>query len=213
MSGGFRTSLLHSCYSPDLNESRPKVCKCRKLVTRTKAIELVNQGAADWVISYDGPVPVPTWNIAYRGRQKMVPRVATLERAHIERSLERRDERADQLWLSDEGAMSRNLEAAAMGDLEQMELFELYHDLEIEERYNLFRGMRRKDDKGAVVNDLGELKKFSGTFGTVEGPEGKYVNDIIAVRADNLKNAVAVDDPYEGRPVFPLIGWDQRTSY
>lgn len=209
---GFRTSLVHSCFSIDLNEPQPSKCKCRKLVTRDAAVELVKIGEADWVTRYDDQIPIPTWNVALRGRQKMVSRSHTLEKAHLERGLERRDQLMDAAWLSDEGTMSKNIELAAMGDYEQMELFELYHDLEIAERYNLFRGMARKDDKGTQVNDLTELKKFSDTFGVVEGEEGRYVAEIITGRADQLKLAVAVDDPYEGRTLFPMIGWDQRTK-
>lgn len=105
--------------------------------------------------------------------------------------------------------MSKNIEAAAMGDFEQIELFELYHDLEIEERYKLFG---HEDVPRILGKQLQELKKFSDTFGTVEGAEGKYVTEIISGRADQLKNSAAVDDPYEGRTLFPMIGWDQRTK-
>lgn len=98
--------------------------------------------------------------------------------------------------------MCKDIEAAALGG-EQAELFELYHDLEIEERYNLFRGCGKA---------LLEHKKFSDTFGTVEGDEGKYVNEIIVSRADQLKFDFAMKDPYEGRPLFPMIGQDQRTK-
>lgn len=208
----FRTSRVHSCFSQELSEPRPAVCKCRKLVTQAKAIEMVKTGEADWLIVYDGDVPRPSWHVVYRNRTSKTPRAHTLEKAHIQRALEKRDYLAQQSWLSDEGQMSKNMELAAMGDQEQMELFELYHDLEIEERYSLFRGMNYKDDKGVALNKLRELKKFSDTFGTVEGPEGKYVADIITGRAHQLKNSVAVDDPFEGRPLFPMIGWDQRTK-
>jgi hypothetical protein len=208
---GFRTSLLHSCFSPNLNEPQPKTCKCRKLVTREKAIQLVEQGECVWITDYKGEVPIPTWNICYSSRYGKTPRGHTLEKAHMERSLERRDTFPNK-YMTDEGAMAKNMEAAALGDFEQMELFELYHDLEIMERYNLFRGMNHEDDKGAAVNDLYELKKFSDTFGTVEGKEGTYVTEIITSRADQLKSEHAVDDPYEGRTLFPMIGFNQRTK-
>lgn len=199
----FRTSLVHSCHSPELSEPRPDSCKCRKLVSRDKAIEMVKHGEADWLISYENQNPMPTWNICLRGRVNKTPRSHTLERAHIERGLERRDFIAEQLWLSDEGKMSRDMEALIEGAQEQMELFELYHDLELEERYRLFRG---------CGTQLLEHKKFSDTFGTVEGAEGVYVNEIIVSRADQLKFEFALDDPYEGRVLFPMIGQDQRTK-
>lgn len=200
----FRVSLVHSCHSADLGEPRPKRCTCRKLITKEQAIEMVKTGAADWLIDYRGEFPMPTWNVVLRGRAKQTPRSHTIERAHIERGLERQEYLAEQLWLSDEGQMARDIEAAALGG-EQAELFEVYHDLEMEERYNLFRGMVNPNG-----NELKELKKFSDTFGTITGPEGKYVSEIITGRADELKRKVALDDPFEGRCLFP-IGPDQRT--
>lgn len=164
---------------------------------------MVDRGEANWIWDYSGEFPAKTWNIALNGRQAKTPRSHTLEKAHLERALEKRDYLAEQAWLSDEGQAARDIEALIMGAEEQAELFELYHDLEIEERYNLFRGCSK---------ELAELKKFSDTFGTVEGPEGKYVADIIVSRADGLKNKAAVNDPYEGRPLFPMIGQDQRTK-
>jgi hypothetical protein len=207
---GFRSSLCHSCYSPDLNESRPRSCKCRKLVTRAQAVEMVGRGEADWALDQDG---IPTWNIAYLGRTSKTPRAHTLETSNPVRSphsfgqIERGIDIA--MNFSDEGAMARNVELAALGDFEQMELFELYHDLEMEERYKLFG---HENMPRVIGGQLQELKKFSDTFGTVEGAEGKYVADIITGRADELKTAAAVDDPYEGRTLFPMIGWDQRTK-
>jgi hypothetical protein len=198
----FRICLVHSCYSADLGEPRPKKCTCHKLVTKEQAIELVKNGTADWVINYDHEFPMPTWNVVLRGRAKQTPRSHTLEAAHIQRGLERQDQLAEELWLSDEGQSAKDIEALAMGTLEQAELFELYHDLEMEERYNLFR---------KCGPELQELKKFSDTFGTMEGPEGKYVSEIITNRADQLKFSFAVDDPFEGRCLFPL-GPDQRTG-
>lgn len=197
----FRTSLVHSCHSPELSEPRPEVCKCRRLVTREKAVEMVKVGEADWLIRYDLEVPTPTWNICLRGRTSKTPRAHTLEKAHIQRGLERRDELADRAWLSDEGQMAKNMDAMIEGAQEQIELFELYHQLELMERYNFFRG---------CAPDLQELKKFSDTFGTVEGAEGKYVEEIIESRANELKLTFALDDPFEGRCLFP-IGRDERT--
>lgn len=201
---GFRTSLVHSCHAADKNEKRPEKCKCRKLVTREIAVEMVNHGEADWLINYKGEVPIPTWDVVYKGITGKTPRSHTLEKAHLERGVERRQSLANQTWMSDEGAMAKNMDAAVMGDTEQAELFELYHDLEIQERYLLFRG---------CAKPLVELKKFSDTFGTVEGAEGKYVNDIIESGANKLKAEYVIDDPFEGRTLFPLIGWDQRTRY
>lgn len=209
---GFRTCLIHTCFSPELFEPRPEKCKCRKLVTPVRASEMVELGEANWVWDYSGKTPVKTWNIALNGRQAKTPRAHTLEKAHMERGLERKDYLAEQQWLSDEGKFMRNMEALVSGAEEQAELFEVYHDLEIEERYNLFLGMNSKNDKGESVNSLRELKKFSDTFGTVEGEEGRYVTEIITSRANQLKFEFAVDDPYEGRVLFPMIGQDQRTK-
>jgi hypothetical protein len=206
---GFRTSLCHSCFSADLGEPQPKICKCRKLVTRDKAVQMVAVGEAQWLVDYRGEVPVPTWNLVYTGRTAKTPRAHTLERSHIERSLERRDQIADAAWLSDEGTMAQNIQMAAMGEFEQMELFELYHDLEMEERYKLFG---HDTELGKLGRQLQEHKKFSDSFGTVEGDEARYVTEIITSRADELKVAASVDDPYEGRTLFPMIGFSQRTK-
>lgn len=178
-------------------------------MTRDRAVELVKQGECVWLTDFRGEVPIPTWNICYSSRFAKTPRSHTLEAAHIQRGLERRDQFEPN--FSDEGTMAKNIELAALGEYEQMELFELYHDLEIENRYELFRGMARTEND-QPVNDLLELKKFSDTFGVVTGSEGKYVSEIITSRADQLKNIVAVDDPYEGRTLFPMIGFSQRTK-
>lgn len=201
----FRTTLVHSCYSPevmpDLLKAAPKKCKCRKLITKEQAEEWVSHGEADWVIRYEGNKPVKTWNIVLLGRKTKTPRGQTLEKAHLERGVERREQLAEALWLSDEGQMAKDIEAAAMGG-EQAELFELYHDLEMEERYHIFKGC------GAQLRDL---KKFSDTLGTVEGADGKCVSDVIVEQSNKLKLDAAVDDPFEGRPVLAQIGCDQRT--
>lgn len=219
----FRTSLLHSCFSPDLNEPQPSECRCRKLVTRDKAVEMVKHGEADWIIRFDGEFPGPTWNIAYRGRMGKTPRAQTIEKAHIERALEYRDHVAEQAWFSDEGQAAKDIEDAAMGDERKKQRHEIYHDLAMETRYRLFHGMNDikedsedKPPKQLVLfeftNKLLEHKKFSDTFGTVDGEEGKYVTEVITGRADQLKSAAAMDDPYEGRTLFPMIGFNQRTK-
>lgn len=162
---------------------------------------MVKLGEAEWVIRYEGKTPQPTWDVALRNRGAKTPRSHTIEKAHIERGLERKNQLAEALWLSDEGQMAKDIEAAAMGG-EQAELFELYHDLEMEERYHIFKGC------GAQLRDL---KKFSDTLGTVEGADGKCVSDVIVEQSNKLKLDAAVDDPFEGRPVLAQIGCDQRT--
>lgn len=203
---GFRTSLVHSCFSIDLFEPQPKTCKCRKLVSRDKAVEMVKRGEADWLIDYRGEVPIPTWNIAYRGRGKKTPRAKVTGRAEIERALERRDILADKLWLADEGKFARDMEDFILGAKEHMERWDMEYEILNIGRIELFGHI------GNPSRELLELKKFSDTFGTVEGAEGKYVTEIITSRADEIKNAAAVDDPYEGRTLFPMIGFSQQTN-
>lgn len=223
----FRTSLVHSCFSIELSEPQPRNCRCRKLVTRQQAVELVNQGAADWIIDYSGGVPIPTWNICYRGRVGKTPRAHTLETCNpvrAPRAFGQIERGIDFKMNHDEGQMARQMDAAVMGDHEQMELFEFYHDLEMESRYRLFRGTSYLTDAGEDKpvkeqtlpehgNTLLDHKKFSDTLGTVEGAEAKYVEEIVRSRADEIKIAAAVRDPYEGRTLFPMIGWDQRTKH
>ena len=138
---------------------------------------MVNHGEADWVTSYDGEVPIPTWNICYRGRTGKTPRSHTLERAHIERALERRDQLD---WFNDEGIMAQNIEGAAMGGYEQMELFEFYHDLEMESRYRLFRGTNYIAESAEEKQDAFQtfVKKQLG----LEHTDGKIVVRISKAR-------------------------------
>lgn len=204
MSQDLKPCLVHSCHSADMNEPKPKKCSCKFRVSQKYAHQMVKNGEADWLIDYTKKIPNPTWDLVYRGRVAKTPRAHTLEKAHFERGLERQEYLADQEWLSDDGAQARNIEAAAMGETEQAELFELYHNLELEERYNLFHGCGKA---------LRELKNFSDTFGVVTGTEGRYVAEIIEGHADTLKSANCLDDPFEGRTLFPMIGQDQRTNY
>lgn len=208
----FRTSLVHSCYSAELGEPRPKKCKCRKLITKDQAIEWVKQGIAEWVINYEGGVPVPSWAVALRNRGAKTPRAQTIEKAHMQRGLERSDYWAQQLWMADEGQMAKDIEAAALGDEQSSERFEWYNETTMESRYEMFRGMMLPSaEDGTRQNKLQILKKLSDGFGTVVGPTAKYVSDVIVGRANQLKNEVAVSDPFPGRAILAQIGCDQRT--
>lgn len=201
---GFRTCLVHSCFSQDLSEPRPVKCKCRKLVSKETAIELVKNGTADWLVSYEDNFPKPTWNIVYRGRKSKTPRVSSSGRTQIERGLEKQYWVAEQTWLLSEDRDAKRMEAMIEGAHEQIDLFEIEHDIAMEERCGFFHGCGKA---------LLEHKKFSDTFGTVEGDEGKYVTEIIKSGADQLKLKFAMDDPFEGRCLFPMIGQDERTKF
>lgn len=190
----FKTSLIHSCFSPDRGDLRPaKKCRCRKYVSRDEASKLVDMGAAQWVMDdlAGKSTPVPTWNIALLGRTSKTPRAATLERSHLERGTE----------LSDAGYLAQNMQRVAEGEDEDRELFEVYHDLELQERLNLF----------ACAPRLKQLKSESDKFNNLRDSISVRIADLVDRAATQLKNEVAVDDPREGMPVLSYIGIDQRT--
>ena len=184
----FKTTLVHSCFSQELAEPQPKKCRCRKYVSKEQAQVLVNLGSADWLTDFSGDVPIPSWDVVLRGRQGKTPRTPTLERAHMERKLE----------LEGEHGM-RNPETI----FEQTERFEQYHDIEIEERLQLFRG---------VGPELRELKNYSDTLKNLQGDGGRQVMEQIVYKADDLKARGFTPDPFPGRAILSLIGFDQRTQ-
>jgi hypothetical protein len=78
---------VHTCYSLDLYERKPDVCACRKEITAKNAREWVKTGLAEWVVLYDKAKPYRTHNqICMSGKKKATPRVATIEKAHMERA-------------------------------------------------------------------------------------------------------------------------------
>jgi hypothetical protein len=70
---------VHTCYSLDLYERKPDVCACRKEIAARTAREWVKTGLAEWVVLYDKDEP-------YKTKKKATPRVATIEKAHMERA-------------------------------------------------------------------------------------------------------------------------------
>ena len=78
---------VHTCYSLDLFERKPSVCACRKEITAKEARDWVKTGLAEWVVLYDRVKPYRTHNqICMSGKKKATPRVATIEKAHMERA-------------------------------------------------------------------------------------------------------------------------------
>jgi hypothetical protein len=193
----FKTSLVHSCYLIDRGDLRPKPkCRCRKYVSREQASELVRLGAATWVLDdSDGKSePIPQWDIVLLGQTSKTPRAATLERSHLERGTE----------LSDSGYLAQNMMKRVEGEEqeEDRELFEVYHDLEVVERMNLF-------SCGAALK---QLKEESDRFKTLRRDIAVRIAEMFATQSTKIKNEVAVDDPREGMPVLSYIGMNQETK-
>ena len=79
--------LTHTCYSIERGDLKPKVCACRKRVSRLKAKLMVIDGLAEYVLMYDKQNIYHSPNeICIIERKKSTPRAATIERAHIERA-------------------------------------------------------------------------------------------------------------------------------
>jgi hypothetical protein len=174
---------VHSCFSQEYGVPKPKKCNCRKLVSKETAHKYVKDDLAEWVIDYSGDVPIPTWDIVLRGRVGKTPRAHTLEVAHMERYTER-------MYNPD------------FDSTESQELFNLYHDIEVEARLKLF---------GDISGTLLKAKQDSDNFGVVEGQAGKVLSDKIIQEVDNIKIIAAKNDPFPGRAVLAAIGTDQRT--
>lgn len=179
----FKTCKVHSCFNQEMNEPQPKICKCRKLITKDMAQKLVDDGIAQWLTDYSGEVPIPSWNLVLCGRVGKTPRAHTIERAHMERYTER--------------MYNPNFDNS-----ESQELLNQYHDIEMEVRLKLF---------GGIGSDLLRLKKDSDTYGSVEGIAGRVLVDKIMAEVDSIKWTAAKDDLYQGRAIFISLGNDQRT--
>lgn len=198
MSRYLKTSVVHSCFSQDLNERKPKRCKCRKFVSQETAHKLVTNGTADWLVDYTTDPPALTWHVVLTNRAKKTPRSKTIEKADIERYIEREVIEADKKWL---------LGDKYQEDLaEVMQLFNVYHDIEIEERLKLFNS--------SISPELIQLKKHSDNCRELTGDSGKVLADKVHEESDKLKSTVIIDDPWAGRAIFISIGGtDQRTKH
>jgi hypothetical protein len=179
----FKTCRVHHCHSPEMGEPLPKKCRCRKLISRDMASDLVKDGIANWMLDYSGEVPIPTWNIVLSGRVGKTPRAKTIEKADLERYTER--------------MYNPNFDST-----ESQELINQYHDIEMETRLSLF---------GSIGSNLLRLKKDSDTYGNLEGVAGKVLVDKLMTEADSIKRTAAKDDQYQGRAIFTSLGNDQRT--
>lgn len=103
-----RPCLLHACFSQCLGENRPEKCNCRKRVSKEKAQELIDLGLVEWIITnwvyndeqkklvpvhhawhlvYSSAAPEDAESIVHAGYALKTPRVQTIEKAHIERSV------------------------------------------------------------------------------------------------------------------------------
>lgn len=181
----FKTTKVHHCFNQELNEPQPKKCKCRKLISREFAANLVADGVADWVIKY--PEGVASYDIILKGIAGKTPRAQTVESAHMERYV-------DQIW---------NIGIAGFCDPEVLMHLEMYHDIEMTERLKLFRN---------VGMELVQMKKESDECGILKGAAGQVLHDKIIDEAETLKSVSSVDDPFRGRAWFMPIGAsDQRT--
>lgn len=192
-----KTSAVHYCFSQELGEPRPKDCRCKKMVSREMAANLVKIGEADWLVDYSGKNPADTFHVVLRGRAGKTPRAHTIEKAHMERGLER------MLDASDNGYQADLMHAAAEGVDEAIELWASYREIELESRCSLFRG---------CGGDLVALKAVSDNLGNHTGHVAHYVDLIILGRATELKAENAQDDPWQGRALFSSLGGDQRTQ-
>ena len=181
----FKTTKVHYCYSQELNEPQPKICKCRKFISREEATDHVANGIADWIVKY--PEGISTYDIILKGIAGKTPRSQTIEKAHIERYV-------DQIW---------NLGIAAFEDPEVLAHLDMYHDIEMIERLKLFRN---------IGLDLVAMKTASDDQGNLKGEAGRVLHDKIISEADTLKLASAIDDPFAGEAIFMAIGsGDSRT--
>ena len=45
-----KSSLVHACFSQNLNEQKPKKCHCRQRMSLSEATEEVSRGSAEWLI-------------------------------------------------------------------------------------------------------------------------------------------------------------------
>lgn len=199
MSRYFKTSTVHSCFSQELNERKPRKCKCRRYVSHEKAIEMVNTGEANWLIDYSLNIPIPTWHIVLYGRVNKTPRSHTLERAHIERYLERQAYYQDLEWIFNE-----HIDAEKRAKAESVSLWDEYHSIEIEERLKLFY---------KSGPELLKLKKLSDSQGVLTGGTGKVLSDKLVDEANKIKQSNIIDDPFVGEAIFMPIGaGDSRTE-
>lgn len=160
-------------------------------------------GEANWLMDYSGEFPVPTWDLVLYGRANRPSRARTLEFSRFHRAPKAHsiiDRAVDTRKISDNGEMMEKMNELADGDVETADLFEAYHDTEIEARLKMFR---------KVGSQLYETKKMSDRVGTVEGQSGRLFVIKLVHFTDKLKNDVFVPGP-DG-PVLLFIGSDQRT--
>lgn len=171
----FKTCKVHYCFSQELGELQPVRCRCRKFVSKEVASNLVNEGEADWLLIASNDAIIPTWDLVLKGRVGKTPRAHTIESAHMERYTER---------------MGGNADNSDPADPEVMALFEEYHDIEMETRLGLFRG---------VGAELLKMKKDSDTYGNIAGESGRVLSDKIVRFADEAKSTAYAPDPFPWR--------------
>lgn len=179
----FKTCKVHHCFSQELFEPRPSRCRCRKMISREFAAKLVADGVGDWLVVY--PSGNATTDIVLKGRAGKTPRAQTIEKAHMERYAER-------LYS----------QVPDMDDPEVMQLFEIYHDIEIESRLKLFKD---------IGLELVSHKHFSDGHGHIVGEAARVLVTKIIAQADAMKISAAIDDPFRGEAIFNSVGKDQRT--
>ncbi len=78
------TVRIHTCFSPDMGEEFLPVCACFRKTTKEDARRLVWLGLATWISV--GKRTFRDKICLFTELSQMTPRVATIEKAHIERA-------------------------------------------------------------------------------------------------------------------------------
>lgn len=208
----FKTSIVHTCllyrtkqemgrlWNEEIggvkvsSKFKGQECKCRKFVGHRKATEMVEKGEAEWMIDYSADPPAPTWNLIAVERKKKTPRANTIEKAHIERFVERQSDLEDKRWMGQE------IPEDILEDLEQPDI---YYSIQLDERCKIFY---------MIGGGLQELKNFSDKQGDLTGVAGKVLTDKLITEANRLKETHIIDDPFMGEAIFNSMTADHRTK-
>jgi hypothetical protein len=190
----FRTIRLHTCFRQDLGEPyRPDRCRCRKLISTTTALALIDEGTAAWRVDWTNmiacpapdcrPVVIVCSSCGGTGRNPKNPRVPC-------RSCSKE--------------LFRLNPCARCGGSGEVPA----------QTWDLVRSVRAHKTPRVMTIEKANIERWLFDGNEEEGLRIEAWDELTQeIRFEILRTYwPEPDDPFRGLPVLPAIGGDQRTT-
>lgn len=212
--------LVHSCFSQALGHPQPPKCNCKKEVAYEEAKRLVRIGEADWLVVFRKKARsgFPTSRAIVMETHKQTPRVQTIEKAHIERLVERTGTDLSKLSPAKQALIK-----------EQLERMDAWQGISKDFRTALFFGVQLK--AGRVVG--GEPKFIPDPFegrailimwddertshGCTEEIDKSWDDILVIEQNEGLETALAATGSYRIKNItlrkdYPQVAVEKKTK-